>query len=131
MGEDCYASSARLKMACVFFKSDLQTIEKMVKMQCKYNCDIVKINYFINSSENKIISKGKCQKYKNKLIDLQNYKEELVADILLGNVPAYTWSMLIRKDIIKENLYFEKNVHLEDKIFLIKLIDNVKNIFFF
>lgn len=105
-------------------------IEKMVEIQCKYNCDIVKINYFINSSENKIIDKGRYQKYQNRLIDIEKYKEDIIADILLGNISAYTWSMLIKKEIIKEELYFEKNVHLEDKIFLIKLINNVKNIFF-
>lgn len=106
------------------------TIEKMMNIQSKHNCDIVKINYCVNSSKNKIINKGGYQKYKDKLIDIEIYKEKLIADILLGNIPAYTWSMLIKKEVIKKELYFEKNVHLEDKIFLIKLISNLKNIFF-
>lgn len=106
------------------------TIEEMVRIQCKNNCDIVRINYFINATENKIINKGKCYKYQNELIDIQNNKENIISDILLGNIPAYTWAMLINKETIKETLYFEKNVHLEDKIFLIKLISNIKNIYF-
>ena len=106
-------------------------IEKMMKIQSKHNCDIVKINYCVNSSKDKIINKSGYQKYKDKLMDLEKYKEQLIADILLGNIPAYTWSMLIKKEVIKKELYFEEDiVHLEDKLFLIKLISNVKNIFF-
>ncbi len=106
-------------------------VEKMMEIQYKYNCDIVKINYCVNSSEDKMINKGGFQKYKDKLIDVAIHKEKLITDILLGNIPAYTWSMLIKKEVIKKELYFEEDiVHLEDKLFLIKLISNVKNIFF-
>ena len=108
-------------------------IEKLVETQCKFNCDIVKFSYYINSDKDKII---KSVKYNKKYADrlLQNKEEcqnELIKDILLGNIPAYTWAMFIKRELIREELYFEKEInHMEDKVFLIKLLSNVKNIYF-
>lgn len=108
------------------------TIEELVHMQTKYDSDIVKMNYYISLNEkNNKKNKSIIKKYKNHVIDIEKDKIKIAADIINGNITSYTWSMLIRKDIIKEDLYFEKDInHLEDKIFLLKLIANVKKMYF-
>ncbi len=107
---------------------EMNAIERMVSSQIKNDCDIVKFNYFVNYNEEKSIQ-NKKNKYINKLIDVKNNQKQLIEDILLGNMVAYPWSMLIKKDIIKENLLFI-DCHQEDKIFLLRLLSNVKNIYF-
>lgn len=103
------------------------TVEKLVNMQCKYNCDIVKINYFINYNEDKPI-KAK-QYYKNRLINVGEDRNKIIEDIMFGNIISYTPTMMIRKEKILSKLLFE-DCHLEDKIFLIKILSNVETIFF-
>lgn len=68
-------------------------------------------------------------KYSNRLVAVAGKEEELTGDIILGNITSYTWSMLIRKSKIQAPYLFE-TIHLEDKIFLLKLIHNIDSIYF-
>ncbi len=104
-------------------------VEELVKAQKKYNSDIVKMNYYINKTINKNYYKGNLGKYANKLIEVEKNRENIVYDIILGNITSYTWSMFIRKSKVKEEYYFEK-IHLEDKIFLLRFISNIDKIYF-
>lgn len=103
------------------------TVEKLVNIQCEYNCDIVKINYFINYSEAKSI-KAK-QWNENELIKVREDRKDIIENIMFGNIVSYSWTMMIRKEKILNDLLFE-NQHEEDKIFLIKILSNVDTMFF-
>ena len=105
-------------------------IENLVKIQQETNSDIIKMSYFVNTCENKNICFKNKYCYSNTYIETRKNKEKLVKDIIIGEIPAYTWTMLIRKSIITEEYFFEENVYLEDKIFLLKLISNSNGIYF-
>ena len=103
------------------------TVEKIVSIQCKYNCDIVKINYFINYTEAKSIKAKQCNE--NKVIKVKEDRKKIVEDIMFGNIVSYSWTMMIRKEKILPNLLFE-DCHQEDKIFLIKILSNIDTMYF-
>ena len=105
-------------------------IEKLVELQCKYNCDIVKMNYSYDYNENKSVKSKLYSKYKNKLIKIKQDENNITKDIIYGNIVSYTWTMLIRKNIITTNFLFE-DCHQEDKIFFIKILSNIETIFFY
>lgn len=104
------------------------TVEKMVDIQCKHNCDIVKINYFVNYDESKSIKMKQWNK-SDKLIKLNENRKEIIEDVMFGNIVSYSWTMMIKKEKILPNLLFE-DCHQEDKIFLIKILSNIDSIFF-
>lgn len=106
------------------------TIENLVKIQQKNNSDITKMSYFVNTNENKNINVKNNYQYSDIFINLSKSKQEIARQIIIGEIPAYTWTMLIRKSIITEEYLFEQNVYLEDKIFLLKLINNSNGIYF-
>lgn len=103
------------------------TIEKLVNIQCKYNCDIVKINYFINYNEAKSIRAKQWNE--NKVIKVKDDRKNIIEDIMFGNIVSYSWTMMIRKEKILPNLLFE-DCHQEDKIFLIKILSNIEAMHF-
>lgn len=105
-------------------------IFKLVDAQLRTNSDIVKMNYVINKSGNKDLYIKNPNKFLNQIMKLPENKIEIAKDIINGNITSYTWSMLIRKEIITREFYFEKNVHLEDKIFLLKILNNSRSIYF-
>ena len=104
-------------------------IEKLVKLQCKYNCDIVKINYFVNYNERKSIKAKQWNKNSNKVIRVKDNRKNIIEDIMFGNIVSYSWTMMIKKEKILNDLLFE-NSHEEDKIFLLKILSNVDTMFF-
>lgn len=106
------------------------TIENLVKIQQKNNSDIIKMSYFVNTDENENINVKNNYQYSNIFVNLSKRKKEIARQIIIGEIPAYTWTMLIRKSIITEEYFFEQNVYLEDKIFLLKLISNSNGIYF-
>lgn len=106
------------------------TIETLVNIQKKTNSDIVKMCYYINKKDKKSIRVEKKYNYSNVFINLKLNKNKIARQIIIGEIPAYIWSMLIKKSIITKEYLFEKNVYLEDKIFLIKLLNKANSIYF-
>lgn len=104
-------------------------IEKLVICIENNDCDVVKGNYIKNNANGKIIKYGNLQNLDN--IKLSNEKIEILKEyIVIGKLPAYTWTLLIKSEVIKNKVFFEKNIpFMEDTIFYIDLLNKINSIY--
>ena len=112
---------------------ELNTIELLYNTLLKEEVDVVRGNYFTNSSYEKVESIGKLNELENRKI-LTNDKDfvELVVNKLLnGRLPCYTVLLLIKKEkLLRTNLFNKGIVYMEDTIFYNKLMNEIESIYF-
>ena len=108
-------------------------IEKLVEKIEEKDCDVVRGNFVRENVQGIIMQYGNLQDMKNYYI-----KNDIVAlntiqeYILTGKLPAYTWLLLIKTKIVKEKIKFQENIpFMEDTIFYIDLLNNVKSIYLY
>ena len=82
----------------VFLDSDdwveLDCYEEMYNNAIEKNSDLVIVDYYIDNEEKSFIYKNKYQ---------TNQKKEYLKDVLLRNVPGFSWNKLYKKEIIDKN----------------------------
>jgi len=104
-------------------------IEIMINLLEKNDADAVRTNYYIH--ENGI--KRTPENYDDKLVFEENEKQKLkvlIRSILNGNIPAYLWLLLIKREVIL-NIFFEEDISMmEDTIFYLNFLKKIKKIVF-
>ena len=89
------------------------TVERMVKAQLKYDCDIVTCNYKIYET------KGVCQ-HKEQLLPTT---KEMLKQILDGKGNGRLWGRLIRTSLIKENnIHFVEGANFAEDIMVMSFL---------
>lgn len=100
---------------------DTHFVEYMLDAIKEKNTDAVRCNYNVYNFENKLIGKG------NHLEG--NYtKDDILNDILRGNIPAFTPLLLIKKDRLT-NLFPSEISMMEDIVFYTELLLNIDTIY--
>lgn len=106
-------------------------VKDTIKIFEEYECDVVRNNYELSYENGK--TKLRNEMYEeNRIINIEEKKEELIQNILLGKVQSYSWLLTIKREILdKNNLKFDEDIFfMEDIVFIIKLIFCIKNIYF-
>lgn len=108
---------------------EINTLEKINELLEK-QYEVVRYNYFKNYSNNS----QKINKYDIKISDkkLNNSEiiEQILPKILNGEIPAYVWLLVIKKNIIDKVEKFNTNLAMmEDTIFYINLITHIDNMY--
>lgn len=93
------------------------TIEIMMDIIKKYDCDVVRCNYMVEKEDGTIINNNIEDKY----IYSKDDKEELIKQIVFGKIPSFSCLLLIKKEkIIKK---FDESIpYMEDLIFVLELL---------
>lgn len=90
---------------------ELDAFEKMYEFAMKNNSDIVRSLYFNNNNKS-----DKINLYDD---DMKKFEK----DLIIGKISGYVWVLLIKKDILKENIKFDIDISFkEDTIFYLKLL---------
>lgn len=108
---------------------DEDAIEKMVKLIKSNNCDVVRLNNYIDE-----------ENYKSKVLDInineKKYTSEEInnehLDLFLnGKINCYVWLLLIKASVLKKkNIRFIEGLcMMEDKCFYIDLLTNIETIY--
>ena len=100
----------------------------MINIIKKENVDIVRtsFNYHINKNINKIQYDDEYKEKKLNKNDIKKFKN----DILLNKKQAYLWILLVKSKYAKQ-IKFDINLGMmEDTVWLLQLLDKVKNIYF-
>lgn len=106
-------------------------VKDTIKIFEEYECDVVRNNYELSYENGK--TKLRNEMYEeNRIINIEEKKEELIQNILLGKVQSYSWLLTIKREILdKNNLKFDEDIFfMEDIVFIIRLIFCIKNIYF-
>lgn len=103
-------------------------IEQLVKMIQKEDVDVVKCN-FSRKYEGKTYTNVYPKEFVNRTIEYP--KKNILDMVLSGEIEAYLWCLLIKRDnIIKYNIRFNtKLAMMEDTVWLVQLLTNIKKIF--
>lgn len=112
-----------------YIKANL--IKDTIEMFNRYNCDVVRNNYELAYKDGN--TKYRKELYEeNEILSINEKKEKLIKNILLGKVQSYSWLLTIKKEILDKNsLKFDEDIFfMEDIVFLIRLIFFIKNIYF-
>lgn len=112
-----------------YIKANL--IKDTIEIFNRYNCDVVRNNYELAYKDGN--TKYRKELYEeNEILSINEKKEELIKNILLGKVQSYSWLLTIKKEILDKNsLKFDEDIFfMEDIVFLIRLIFFIKNIYF-
>ena len=106
-------------------------IKDTIEIFNRYNCDVVRNNYELAYKDGN--TKYRKELYEeNEILSINEKKEELIKNILLGKVQSYSWLLTIKKEILDKNsLKFDEDIFfMEDIVFIIRLIFFIKNIYF-
>ena len=112
---------------------ELNTIEILYNALLKEDVDVVRGNYFTNSSYEKVENSGKLYELENKkvLTSDDDFIEKVINKLLNGRLPCYTVLLLIKKEkLLKTNLFDKGIVYMEDTIFYNKLMNEIESIYF-
>lgn len=100
-------------------------IQDLLETMKKHECEIVRCSYAVNKSNGTMINYTE----EDKLYSTKQEIKELLYEIVGGKIPSFSVLLLIKKDIILEK--FDESIpFMEDTIFLIGLLKNVKKIYF-
>ena len=107
-------------------------IYKLYNMLLKGNVDIVRGNFFFEN-ENGIYDFGKIDVFKNRKIEKDDFdsKNVLIEKMFKGEIRAYVWLLLVKRDLlINNNIFFRPDIpYMEDTIFYIELLLNNTSIY--
>ena len=106
-------------------------VKDTIKIFEEYECDVVRNNYELSYENGKTELRNEMYE-ENRIINIEEKKEELIQNILLGKVQSYSWLLTIKREILdKNNLKFDEDIFfMEDIVFIIRLIFLIKNIYF-
>ena len=106
-------------------------VKDTIKIFEEYECDVVRNNYELSYENGKNELRNEMYE-ENRIINIEEKKEELIQNILLGKVQSYSWLLTIKREILdKNNLKFDEDIFfMEDIVFIIRLIFCIKNIYF-
>lgn len=106
-------------------------VKDTIKIFEEYECDVVRNNYELSYENGKTELRNEMYE-ENRIINIEEKKEELIQNILLGKVQSYSWLLTIKREILdKNNLKFDEDIFfMEDIVFIIRLIFFIKNIYF-
>ena len=106
-------------------------VKDTIKIFEEYECDVVRNNYELSYENGKTELRNEMYE-ENRIINIEEKKEELIQNILLGKVQSYSWLLTIKREILdKNNLKFDEDIFfMEDIVFIIRLIFCIKNIYF-
>ena len=106
-------------------------VKDTIKIFEEYECDVVRNNYELSYENGKTELRNEMYE-ENRIINIEEKKEELIQNILLGKVQSYSWLLTIKREILdKNNLEFDEDIFfMEDIVFIIRLIFCIKNIYF-
>ena len=97
-------------------------------LKCQY--DVVKYNYYINYSNDRQKINYYDKNLVEKKLERKRIHEDVVPQILSGEMPAYVWNLFIKTSIAKKIERFNENLNMmEDTIFFMNLLVNINNIY--
>lgn len=106
------------------------TLQTLIEAMKKYNVDAVRCNYFVNGEQEETIGNDFFEKDEI-VYDKEQIREKIIPALLSNRMKSFSVLYLIRIDILKENIYYDEKIHmLEDQIFCLKLLSNIKKIAF-
>lgn len=108
-------------------------IETLYTTLLEQDVDVVRGNYYRNFDDEFNEIHKMITNYKNKNINLKENKilTEIFEQLVNGKIQCYVWLLLIKREIIKGKLFFEKDIcFMEDNIFYIQLIQKINTIYF-
>lgn len=104
-------------------------INKIINIIYEKNVDIIKFNYNILLNEMKVKEESEdYTKYTQKILfelDIKKFMDE----ILSGKINAYVWTLVIKKEIIKNIRFNEKIGMMEDLLFYINILLEASRMF--
>lgn len=92
---------------------DPTMIEKLVDLIESDDYDFVRANYYYSTDENIKYAKGPTI--------LNQSKEEIQKQIIVGTLPTFVWLLLIKHDYLKQFTFNETIDYMEDKVFYFSL----------
>lgn len=107
-------------------KNTLESMNELLEE--KY--DVIRYNYFKNYN-NGIQKENKYEiELSNRKLTKVEVQKQILPQILSGEMPAYVWLLLIRKDVIDKTEKFNTTLSMmEDTVFYINLFTNIENMY--
>ena len=103
-------------------------VETMHKTAKKYNADIVKCNYQVIDTSNKLIEAGHDLVIANKKYDHKSIVKNIIPKCLDGSIPCFSYLIMIKKDTITAKYPLDIAM-MEDVIFYLRLLMNCKSMY--
>ena len=113
---------------------ELDAIENMYNAIVEKNADVVRTNYYINETYDKVSGKGTLCGLENKIITTsqEDFIELVSNKFLNGNLLCYVWCLLVKRSVLNKTPLFQEGIpYMEDTIFYNELMNVVDKIYFF
>jgi len=107
---------------------ELNYLERMHDIIKKENVDVVKCNYQVIDTSNKIIDSGNLNNLINIKYDHKAIINEIIPLILSGKIPCFCHLIMIKKSSIKYDFPVDIAM-MEDVVFYLRLLLNIKSLY--
>lgn len=110
---------------------DLDMYEKIISKMKEVNTDAIRINYVKEDEKFNHISQGNMLNLKNKILDKEMIRKELIPYMFENKIEAYTPLLFIKRELLDELKAFNEDIHMmEDLLFYLDLLLKVNDIYF-
>ncbi|MFR2535249.1 MAG: glycosyltransferase family 2 protein [Clostridia bacterium] len=111
---------------------EIDWIEKLVEKIEEEECEVIRGNFVKENEQRELVQYGNLQDLKNVYINNLEEIEKIQEYIIIGKLPAYTWLLLIKRQVIQGKIKFQENIpFMEDTIFYIELLNHTNNIYIY